>query len=157
PSMPAVTTLTPATSGCSTNRPLPRPPAWICAFSTTTGFPLSSTMGRTASTASSTVCATCPMGTAIPRRCINCLAWYSWIFKIDLRDAAAWAALAGSPSITGARARPARADTDRHRPAAAHDRETYLGYRVGPVAALGRRVGGGTPGSDRRRPLGPVA
>src|SRR5690606_28725810 len=92
-------------------------------------------------------------GTAIPRRCINCLAWYSWIFKIDLRDAAAWAALAGSPSITGARARPARADTDRHRPAAAHDRETYLGYRVGPVAALGRRVGGGTPGSARRRPL----
>ena len=57
------------------------PPAWICDFTTTTGLPLSSTMGRTAATASSTVVATRPSGTGMPRDRISSLAWYSWIFN----------------------------------------------------------------------------
>ena len=55
---------------------LPRPPAWICAF-TTTGKPSS----LPASTASATVYATLPCGTGTPWLARTALPWYSWIFK----------------------------------------------------------------------------
>ena len=55
--------------------PLPRPPAWICAF-TTTGKP----RPFPASTASSTVYATLPFGTGTPYWARTPLPWYSWIF-----------------------------------------------------------------------------
>src|SRR5258706_8614135 len=62
------TTLTPP--------PLPRPPAWICAFTTQTGPP----SALAASTASLTVNAALPRGTGAPKPRMTSLAWYSWIF-----------------------------------------------------------------------------
>src|SRR5512140_2712395 len=55
--------------------PLPRPPAWIWAF-TTTGVPNSSAM----ISASAGVSATFPFGTATPYFDRTAFAWYSWIF-----------------------------------------------------------------------------
>src|SRR5512139_3673247 len=55
--------------------PLPRPPAWIWAF-TTTAVPNSSAM----ISASAGVSATFPFGTATPYLDRTALAWYSWIF-----------------------------------------------------------------------------
>ena len=55
---------------------LPRPPAWICAFTTQTG-PGNS---FAAFTASSTVKAAMPFGTGTPKSRSTALAWYSWIF-----------------------------------------------------------------------------
>src|SRR5262249_50405337 len=55
---------------------LPRPPAWICALTTTTGVPSS----FAALTASSTVKAACPRGTGTPNSRSTALAWYSRMF-----------------------------------------------------------------------------
>src|SRR5881628_3855086 len=60
--------------------PLPRPPAWICAF-TTHAFPPSS---RAAFTASSTEKQGTPRGVATPYLHRISLAWYSWIFMLVL-------------------------------------------------------------------------
>ncbi len=80
PVRPSRTTVTPPRSGYSLKRPLPRPPAWICDFTTTTAFPVDSMSGRTPATASSTVVATKPAGTTMPRSSIRAFAWCSWIF-----------------------------------------------------------------------------
>jgi len=53
--------------------PLPRPPAWICAFTTHTEPPSSSA----ARTASSTLNAGMPRGTGTPYSRRICLPWYS--------------------------------------------------------------------------------
>src|SRR5216683_5355479 len=56
--------------------PLPRPPAWICAFTTQTLPPSS----RAALTASSTEKQGTPRGVATPYLRRISFAWYSWIF-----------------------------------------------------------------------------
>src|SRR5688572_4518600 len=56
--------------------PLPRPPAWICAFTTTTSVPSS----LAAASASSGVLATMPRGTGTPYSFRRAFPWYSWIF-----------------------------------------------------------------------------
>src|SRR5689334_18034742 len=63
-----LTTLTPPA--------LPRPPAWICAFTTQTGPPSSCAP----LTASSTDVAGTPRGTGTPNFFSTPFAWYSWIF-----------------------------------------------------------------------------
>jgi hypothetical protein len=68
-------------SPCETSRPFPRPPAWICAF-TTTLPPSSSAICR----ASAGVDATRPRGTATPCFANSALAWYSWIFTRSSPD-----------------------------------------------------------------------
>src|SRR6478609_7566065 len=73
---PPFTTFTPP--------PLPRPPAWICALTTTTGAPVSVMILVAACSASSTVKQGMPFGTAMPYFANSCLPWYSWIF-IDSR------------------------------------------------------------------------
>src|SRR6516164_7816661 len=55
---------------------LPRPPAWICAFSTQTGPPSS----LAAVTASAALNATMPRGTGTSNSRSTAFAWYSWIF-----------------------------------------------------------------------------
>ena len=55
--------------------PLPRPPAWICAF-TTTGSPSRCAIA----TASSALKATSPRGTGTPYLARIAFPWYSWIF-----------------------------------------------------------------------------
>ena len=60
---------------------LPRPPAWICAFTTQTGPPSCSR----AFTASSTVNAGMPFGTGTPNSRSTALAWYSWMFMCGPR------------------------------------------------------------------------
>src|SRR5208282_2614784 len=60
--------------------PLPRPPAWICALTTTPGAPSANSLRATAA-ASSNVVAISPLGTATPYRARISFAWYSWIFK----------------------------------------------------------------------------
>src|SRR6266705_860964 len=60
--------------------PLPRPPAWICAFTTQTLPPSS----RVAFTASSTEKQATPRGVATPYLRRISLAWYSWIFILVL-------------------------------------------------------------------------
>src|SRR6185437_3986817 len=55
---------------------LPRPPAWICAFTTHTGPPSSCAP----LTASSMENAGTPRGTGTPNSRSTALAWYSWIF-----------------------------------------------------------------------------
>src|SRR5215218_8896705 len=55
---------------------LPRPPAWICAFTTQTGPPNS----FAAFTASSTLNAGTPLGVGTPNSRSTALAWYSWMF-----------------------------------------------------------------------------
>src|SRR5882762_5599415 len=60
--------------------PLPRPPAWICAFTTHTLPPSS----RVAATASSTEKQGTPCGVATPYLRRISLAWYSWIFMLVL-------------------------------------------------------------------------
>src|SRR5213594_242617 len=60
--------------------PLPRPPAWICAFTTHTLPPSS----RAAATASSTEKQGTPRGVATPYLRRISLAWYSWIFMLVL-------------------------------------------------------------------------
>src|SRR5215212_6094166 len=63
-----LTTLTPPA--------LPRPPAWICAFTTHTGPPSS----FAALTASSDVNAGRPCATGTPNFARTAFAWYSWMF-----------------------------------------------------------------------------
>src|SRR6476661_8688949 len=63
-----LTTLTPPA--------LPRPPAWICAFTTQTGPPSS----FAAFAASSTLNAGTPLGVGTPNSRSTALAWYSWMF-----------------------------------------------------------------------------
>jgi hypothetical protein len=46
--------------------PLPRPPAWICALTTTTSLPVSATSFLAAASASSTVDAGYPFGIGTP-------------------------------------------------------------------------------------------
>src|SRR5215467_12442078 len=60
--------------------PLPRPPAWICAFTTTTSVPACCWTFGIAAIASSTLIAGMPIGTGTPYFWNNCLPWYSWIF-----------------------------------------------------------------------------
>ena len=55
---------------------LPRPPAWICAFTTQTGPPSS----FAALTASSTENAGRPCATGTPNFARTAFAWYSWMF-----------------------------------------------------------------------------
>src|SRR5690606_16814214 len=78
--------------------PLPRPPAWICDLRTTTGLPVSWTRGPTAATASSTVVADRPSGTATPNGASSSLAWYSWIFKVSIPPDDAGLFVAARPS-----------------------------------------------------------
>src|SRR3990172_1642545 len=59
--------------------PLPRPPAWIWAFTTTPAAPAANRF-LAAVWASSRVLATSPRGTATPYLASRVLAWYSWIF-----------------------------------------------------------------------------
>src|SRR3954449_4223950 len=77
--------ISPASSGLLasfTPPPFPRPPAWICAFTTHTGLFASSS--RAARVASSAVFASFPRGTATPNPRRISLAWYSWIFMARL-------------------------------------------------------------------------
>jgi len=55
---------------------LPRPPAWIWLFTTTTGEPSS----RAARSTSSGVVAAMPRSTGTPWLRKSCFPWYSWIF-----------------------------------------------------------------------------
>src|SRR5688572_32699558 len=63
--------------------PLPRPPAWICAFTTHTLPP----SFFAAATASSTLNAGKPRGVAMPNWRKISLPWYSWIFIVGLSSA----------------------------------------------------------------------
>src|SRR5207237_541952 len=56
--------------------PLPRPPAWICAFTTQTLPP----SFCATDTASSTDIAGSPRGVTTPNLRKSCLPWYSWMF-----------------------------------------------------------------------------
>ena len=60
--------------------PLPRPPAWICALTTTTSVPACCWTFGIAAIASSAVIAGMPIGTGTPYFRNSCLPWYSWIF-----------------------------------------------------------------------------
>src|SRR5262245_22879863 len=62
--------------------PLPRPPAWICAFTTTTGLPVFSITASMASSASRRENAGIPNGTCTPYFLKICFPWYSWIFMV---------------------------------------------------------------------------
>src|SRR5580765_944030 len=62
--------------------PLPRPPAWICAFTTHTLPPNS----RAALTDSSTEKQGMPRGVATPYLRRISFAWYSWIFMVCVPD-----------------------------------------------------------------------
>ena len=61
--------------------PLPRPPAWIWAFTTTARLPLLNSVFAAVS-ASSTVVAISPSGTGTPYLRRISFAWYSWIFMV---------------------------------------------------------------------------
>ncbi len=78
--MPRISPASFLTSGIEraslTPPPLPRPPAWICAFTTHTGPPSDSA----AFTASSTENTGMPRGTGMPYLRKISLPWYSWIF-----------------------------------------------------------------------------
>src|SRR3982751_4403498 len=67
-----LTTLTPP--------PLPRPPAWICALTTTNSLSVSAISALAAASASSGLNAGRPLGTGTPSFLRISLAWYSWIF-----------------------------------------------------------------------------
>src|ERR671925_31936 len=87
--------------------PLPRPPAWICAFTTATGLlPLISS--RAAATASSAEVTSFPRGTETPNLRRISFAWYSWIFI----EAPAWRAPQITPRQRGAQAN--QSDERRH-------------------------------------------
>src|SRR6185295_18785513 len=62
--------------------PLPRPPAWIWAFTTQTLPP----SFLAASTASSTVKAGMPREVGTPKRRNSSLPWYSWMFMGDAAE-----------------------------------------------------------------------
>src|ERR1700744_2105586 len=59
---------------------LPRPPAWICALTTTTSVPACCCTFGIAAMASSALVAAMPIGTGTPYCWNICLPWYSWIF-----------------------------------------------------------------------------
>src|SRR5262252_687792 len=67
-----LTTLTPP--------PLPRPPAWICALTTTNSLSVSAISALAAASASSGLNAGRPLGTGTPSFLRISFAWYSWIF-----------------------------------------------------------------------------
>src|SRR5205085_6912837 len=67
-----LTTLTPP--------PFPRPPAWICALTTTNSLSVSAISAFAAASASSMLNACCPFGIGTPNFLRISLAWYSWIF-----------------------------------------------------------------------------
>src|SRR5262249_37741922 len=60
----------------SLKRPLPRPPAWICALTTLSATPSSAA----AASASSGVNAAMPRATGAPKSRRIAFAWYSWMF-----------------------------------------------------------------------------
>ena len=62
--------------------PLPRPPAWICALTTTTGLPVSARSCFARASASSTVKAGYPLGMGTPYFANSSLPQYSWIFDL---------------------------------------------------------------------------
>src|ERR1043165_5957270 len=63
----------------SRKTPLPRPPAWICDFTTASLCPALKILSA-AALASSMVLHGSPAGTVTPYCLSNCLAWYSWMF-----------------------------------------------------------------------------
>src|SRR3954470_6775171 len=67
-----LTTLTPP--------PLPRPPAWICALTTTNSLSVSAISAFAAASASSMLNAGRPLGIGTPSFFRISFAWYSWIF-----------------------------------------------------------------------------
>src|SRR5216684_1308861 len=72
----------PASSGLLaifTPPPLPRPPAWICAFTTQTGLP-PAINSLAAAIASAGLWTSFPRGTTTPNPRRISFAWYSWIF-----------------------------------------------------------------------------
>src|SRR5512140_2727050 len=99
--------------------PLPRPPAWIWAF-TTTGVPNSSAM----ISASAGVSATFPFGTATPYLERTALAWYSWIFISS-----------GSSRLVCDRSDPSRAQVSEPEPV--HRLAKLLDRRRRPLQRLG--------------------
>src|ERR1051325_8359490 len=60
--------------------PLPRPPAWICALTTTNSLSVSAISAFAAASASSMLKAGRPLGTGTPSFLRISFAWYSWIF-----------------------------------------------------------------------------
>src|SRR5690349_4637773 len=60
--------------------PLPRPPAWICALTTTNSLSVSAISALAAASASSGLNAGRPLGTGTPSFLRISFAWYSWIF-----------------------------------------------------------------------------
>src|SRR4029079_5915466 len=60
--------------------PLPRPPAWICALTTTNSLSVSAISAFAAASASSGLNAGRPLGTGTPSFLRISFAWYSWIF-----------------------------------------------------------------------------
>src|SRR5690349_10712016 len=66
--------------------PLPRPPAWICAFTTTTSVPDAFCTRGIAAMASDADSAGSPTGTGMPYFFRSCLPWYSWIFTSNLLE-----------------------------------------------------------------------
>src|ERR1051325_5991886 len=60
--------------------PLPRPPAWICALTTTNSLSVSAISAFAAASASSMLNAGRPLGTGTPSFLRISFAWYSWIF-----------------------------------------------------------------------------
>src|SRR5712664_928067 len=99
--------ISPASSGLRasfTPPPLPRPPAWIWAFTTTTPLP-EAISSRAAATASSADCTSLPRGTATPCARRISLAWYSWIFMA----APQYTAPPGTASAGSGRPAPPRA------------------------------------------------
>ena len=79
PSMsPAIRSASAASAATLTPPPLPRPPAWICALTTTR--PPRRRATAPASRAENTAS---PRGTATPCPASSAFAWYSWIFTMD--------------------------------------------------------------------------
>src|SRR5437879_1005368 len=87
--------------------PLPRPPAWICAFTTQTLPP----SFCAASTASSTENAGKPRGVGTPYSRNTSLPWYSWIFKPPYPDTIS--GTTSSPSRWSSRGRDTGRDDHR--------------------------------------------
>src|SRR6266567_2766966 len=119
--------------------PLPRPPAWICAFTTQTP----SSSASAALTASSTEKAGMPRGVGMPKRRKISLPWYSWIFTP--RSPTSWSS---SPRKRGPRdvrrttldSRLRGNDERKRRRFAPSSRRSAVPLRIVAADGIGRRL-----------------
>ena len=145
-------------AAASLNLPLPRPPAWIWAFTTHTG------PGRpwAAFTASAGVKAGPPSATGTPKPLSSCLAWYSWTFmEAPWLEFAAPTHARGTPAsvwytICQTALRPPRPSFPLCETAIVHCERRSFQFRLSPPSAgPPRRTWSGPDRARRRRPCRP--